>query len=54
MLTQHLLVSLIDGTRRTKHEADVYSDVYSNSSDNRVVVIFLLNYVVITCVVEGV
>ena len=54
MLTRHLLVSLIDGTRRTKHEADVYSDVYSNSSDSRVVVIFLLNYVVITCVVEGV
>ena len=54
MLTRHLEAFVIDGTRRMKHEADVYSDVYSNSSDNRVVVIFLLNNVVIACVVEGV
>ena len=44
MLARSLWTS---GLVRSHNEADVYSDVYSNSSDNRVDVIWLLNHVVI-------
>ena len=51
MLARSLWTS---GLVRSRNETDNNSDMYSNSSDSRVVVIWLLNNVVITCVVEGV
>ena len=44
MLARSLWTS---GLVRSRNETDNNSDMYSNSSDNRVVVIWLLNHVVI-------